>query len=560
MTMRLLSTWLLTLLTLASLAAVDTPTREQWAPVQAVLTKDQPEAESLLSAIVARYPRWADGYRELARLRLKHADSAAAEISARQALTLAPNDGDAQTLLVQALLAGGKREPAYAAADAPGDPRSPWAHYYAGDAALDAGEREHAEHHIGEARRRSGNRPPPEILLLSARLALWRSDYAAALEALTLATANKPDFYVGWYELGRVRVLLARQDPAHRAALLTDAEGNFITVVAARPDDDRPWLGLGQARLELGRDELVRGQRDAAVSWLTRAIEALGNAVARNPDNADAQLALGTAQLQLDRYADAAEHLARAQALGAHSRELLFNLALALQNSGHADAAGRILSQTEAVSLDEKLTSGVNAFQRGDLLLAVQLLSAALPALTTDHERTGATQRFIGHAYRALAARQTTPEATDAYRDLARDAYRNAGELRDSLAREHYLALESSRDANRAMAAASVYQGWQRWLSLSGWRVVLGNYGAWASGGDGVGGLWQRHPGHACAWGAVLALLVIGLIRSGVRRRPAGMAVRSATRRSTRDPRQPDPSRAIRHQRPDATGALDQRE
>ncbi len=520
--------------------AVDAPTRDEWSPVQALITAKDPTAEVRLAEVLRRYPRWPDGQRELARLQLAAGRPAEAAASARNALTLAAGDTVTQALLVQALAESGDTSGAIAAAEAASDTGG-WARFHAAQAAVTAGWSADAERLAKAALQRAGNRPPTEFWFLDSRVALLLDDPQRAERSLLRAVDTKADDWSAWYELGRVRLILAERDATRRVELLTQAEECLQRATINQPDIPAHWLAQGQ--VQLARGEAVSAPQrmdEARLSW-ERAVNSLQGAVARDADSADAVLLLGQTELRLERWVDAAKHLQQARTLGAQSRVLLYNLALALQNSGQIEAAAAVLGETQAESTAEKLTVGLNAYQAGNYLLAVQLLTAVAPTVAEDEERARAVDRYLGHAYRHLAEAESDGQNAESYREFAASAYRAAGDRGDHLARDFFLALETARNPGHAYRAGWTYLGWTRFLSLRGWGVVLGNYGAWATDDDGLAGMWAKHPPHLIVWVLFLLVPMILYVRAALRRGPRGpRPLPPPQRRITEVPREPD--------------------
>ena len=523
--------------------AVDAPTRDAWAPVQALITAKDPTAEASLTEILRRFPRWPDGLRELARLQLAAGKPAEAVASARNALTLAPGETVTQALLVQALAENGDTAGAIAAAEAASDAGG-WARFHAARAAVSAGQRADAERLAKAALQRAGNRPPAEFWFLDSRVALLLDDPQRAERSLLRAVDTKADDWSAWYELGRVRLILAERDATRRLELLTQAEECLQRATINQPDVAAHWLAQGQVQLARG-EAVASPQRmdEARLSW-ERAVNSLQGAVARDAQSADAVLLLGQAELRLERWADAAKHLQQARTLGAQSRVLLYNLALAMQNSGQIEAAAAVLGETQAESAAEKLTVGLNAYQAGNYLLAVQLLTAVAPMVAEDQERARAVDRYLGHAYRHLADAESDGKNAESYRDFAAAAYQTAGDRGDRLARDFFLALETARHPGHAYRAGWTYLGWTAFLSLRGWGAVVGNYGAWATDNDGLAGMWAKHPPHLIVWVLFLLAPMILYMRAALRGGPrVPRPLPAPRRRVTEAPRDPDRQR-----------------
>jgi hypothetical protein len=88
----------LLLIAIGGLAGADTPTNEEWQPVADAIAAGDADAEAKVQAVAVRFPRWADGWTELARVQLDAQHAEAALDSARKALALSPLHGEAPWL------------------------------------------------------------------------------------------------------------------------------------------------------------------------------------------------------------------------------------------------------------------------------------------------------------------------------------------------------------------------------------------------------------------------------------------------------------------------------
>lgn len=530
-------------------AAADAPTKEEWAPVAQAIAQEAATARPQIEALLRRYPGWADGWIEYARFELHAQRFAEAERHARKAHDLAKPHGEAAALLVQALSAQGRHDDALSAAEfyrenrshdrQPGN-RAGWVSFYAAQAALlsvPAGAtREQAQPVIARAdeflkaaKASAAAGTPAEFHVLDARLAVRKGDLAGAEKSLERATAIDAKQWDAWYELGRVRSVLAEQagNVVDRRTRLEAAETAFTTVVRALPDDWESWYGLGRAQAARGRLAAMEGG-DGVVA-LRDAVASLDEALKRKADHPEAWAALGEAQLRLDRFAEAVTSLEKARTLGAGDKALLFNLAMALEKAGRAEDATRILSQTTASTSAELVNKGMGSYRAKLYPAAIELLTQATrhPDLAGNDLQRAKIERWIGHIQRDWATaevpRPATAEERAARLAAAAEAYRRAGDLGDAVARRHFAAIESERSPADAYRAGWIVLRWNAFFSFSGLAMVAGNYGAARA--------WDNTL-HLAVWGVLggipLLLWVAGLLRR--KPVPADEARRASTR------------------------------
>jgi predicted Zn-dependent protease len=529
----------LLLLAAANAGAADAPTKDEWEPVKALIDADKPEAEQALAGLVQRFPQWPSGQRELAKQRWKHGEVAESLTNAEQALKLDPNEVEAACVQVQALGALGKPTDAYAALDAfTGKDKGGWLHYYGAKVALDAKDAAKAERMLKDAKEKAVNSAPPEFAFLEARLDQAKGDREAAKAALEAVVAANDKLYEGWYELGRVELELADDHPDQAKALVDSANSHFEHALRGRAEDPNTLYGVGYARYARAKLLLQDQDEDGGNAGLRDAIAVLDQAVAKQPDFALAHYVLGNVLVQLGRYADAIPHLRRAEELGVTDRAAQYNLALALEATGDRAAAEAILAKNQAVTPSEQIQVAMSAYHGHEFGLAAKLLEEVAPKLDGDSERQAAVWRFLGHALRQLAeqagkgvdgggdenAKAALAAKRDELLDGAAKAYAASGDLKDHRGQDHFLAMQTARGADLGYAAGWRYLGWKSYVSPSGWCAVVGNYGGWLSGGRGVGGAWERHPGHVITWGVLLGLPLLMFIVSFFRRGGAAPA------------------------------------
>ncbi len=518
----------------ARAAAADRPSSEQWAGVAQAISAQDAGAEDKVAAITASFPAWSEGFRALAQLQLKRKAYAETISSAGKALSLDKADSAAAACAVQALGALGRTDEAFALADQFSGAKDPqgWVSFHAAAAAQAAKNRAKAEHYLAAASARVQD-PPAEFSYLDARIAESAGDDKRANLSLIRATAANSRFWDAWYELGAVQARLADGAGDKAVEWLQKSEASFARVVKAQEKDFQSWQGLGSTQLKLS-NALKQDNPADSLSKAREAASSLDTSLSLKEDQRDAQLGLGQALLLTEEYERAIPHLERAVALGAQDRAVTMNLMLAYQKTGKTAKFEEAAHSLKAVSPSEKITMGMGLYHAGQSANAAELLASATGDLNrdSDRERLGAVYRILGHAHAdlaeqarsrlAAAAPEQKPElqaASDKELDAARDAYRNGGDLGDYPARHHFLALESQRSYAAGYDAGWQYLAWNSYVSPGGWAVVIGNYGGAITGGAGLGGMWNRHPMHAVAWGLAAGIPLLIVISSLFRRR-----------------------------------------
>jgi tetratricopeptide (TPR) repeat protein len=514
------------------LSAADAPTADEWTPVEAALNAGDAAAPAKLAALVAAHPQWADGLRTLAQVQLRQGDRANAAANARKALALAPADASAAAVAVQALAGNGQTAEAYAIADrftGAQDPQG-WVNFYAAAAALEADDRKKAGLYLALAMGRTKT-PPAEFSFLDARISEQAGDLPRAEAGLQRTVAANPRLWDAWYQLGVVQYRLADQGPGDRSDWLAKAEANFLKVTANVPKEALGWLGLGRAQLTLGQILLITNEDDGKAK-AREAVRSLRNALELRSDLRDAYLNLGVALLIGGNHQEAITQLLKARELGVTDRNLGFNLMLAYQQAGKTAEFEAEAQNVQATSVGERITLGMGFFKSGSFALAIQLLESALPGVADDRERSGQVHRFIGHAHAALAERARKhlaagtdvpgPPSAEVERELdaARDAWRKAGSFGDHTAQRFFMAQEAARSPLNGYEAGWQRLAWHSYLSLDGWMLVAGNYGGAITGGQGLAGMWARHPVHAGIWGALIGMPLLLAILGFCRRPP----------------------------------------
>lgn len=509
------ATLLLLLLLAPHAVAEDAPTADEWAPVQQAIATHAPDAGRRLRLLLRQHPRWADGYRELAKLALQAQAYPEALEHAVRALALDGDQVEAACVQVQALAALGRYSAIWPAIDAfTGTDKGGWLHFYGARAAWQANDVERADQLLHQARLRVPNSAPVDFYLLAARIDLQKKDFDGARTDLEQATDAQPDSAIAWYELGRIELAEAddASTPSDRAVELIDkANGHFEQAQHAGMASDPMLLyGLGYARYEQAK-HLLGQDEDRGMARLRDAVPVLQQATAAQPTFGLAHYVLGNVLVQLGDWHAARQQLEAARDLQVMDRPGYYNLALALEHDGEPAQANAILAAHRPETPNEQIQVAMHAYNEHDDALAASLFEPVVPQLSADPERQAAVLRFLGHARRNVAAHATGAEQQAAL-DGAAEAYGAAGDLHDHIAQEDYLALETERGAATGFPAAWRYVRWHNGMTLKGWTSWLGNYGRWLTGGAGIAGAWLRHPGQVVGWGIATGLpLLLGL-------------------------------------------------
>ncbi len=540
---------LLAIVLTTPLAAVEAPTQDEWAPVQQALRSNAADAATQLAAITTRYPTWVDGWVASARFELARGDHAKAWEHAYAALKLERGNGDAVALAMQALTTLGRSDDALkvgapllevASRDRLRDGRGGWIGYYTALAhlAMATPDLAAAAEAVRKAKARAGAVIPAEFHLLDARIAMRRGDPPQAEALLARAVTGDATMWDAWYELGRVRSLLAQNERLNSAkrTRLTEAIAAFTTVTTALPDDHEGWWGLAHARLELARLDEIEGAN--ATDNLRTAAVAATRATDRKADFGAAWATLGEAELRQERWSEAAAALEQARRHGVDDASVRGNLAIALQKTGRVTEAFDLGGDANAGAAD-LLTRGLSAHTAGHTALATNSLRAAADHedVTRNRELHGQVLRFLGHAWTKTAAQTQDPAAREEALDQAAAAYREAGQRGDLLARRHFAAVQTPRAPALAYDAGWTVVGWSA-FSLRGWALVAGNYGAsraWAN------------PLHYAIWGLLIGVPLLLWIKSLFHRggvpadqvrapRPPAGADKGSTERRARQP------------------------
>jgi tetratricopeptide (TPR) repeat protein len=536
-----------------AMPAVETPTREQWEPVKTALDSEQAGAEAQLDALLAKFPNWSDGHLVRAQRKAAQQDWAGTWDSAKKALTLDRTNAPAGAVGIQA-------KGQLAASDASLIPhiemiakyftdatdKDGWVAYQAAFAFTSLNQLDKAAIWLDTARTRLNKMPQPkEFLFLDGRIATLSKDLLRGEASFSRAVAADPAYWDAWYELGRVRLALGGKvvKAEDKRKLLADARDCFDRLTKQDPKDDEALTYLGRTELATGRVLEEAGELSAAENRYADASQALAAALRLKPDHLPTRLALGETESRRRRYAEALPYLQAAVDQGVTDRDVLFNLATALTNVGRAGDAQAILAKAGAKTGSELVTAGMSAYRAGNLAFAADLLTraAAMDDVTADPQIAGSSLRFAGHALRRQAEAVAMPtegpvaEATAKREKLLDDAaerYRAAGDLRDWAARRWYIGVQTERSPDLAYAAGWQQVSWGSGFTTDGWGLVIGNYGAAATGGKGLGGMWDRKPLHVIIWG-LLILLPVGLFTwSRLRSQPTddGKPPRGSTR------------------------------
>ncbi len=557
-------TRLLALLLLAAVCtageapAVKAPNAKEWKPVADAVAAGTADAVDRVKAITAAYPAWPDGHRTLAGILAQRGAWRDSYQAARTALKLAPNDAAAGEIAVLAAAQAGNYAVATAAARALAkiDAKGRIA-YQGAAAALAAGDATDAATLLAPAL--AAQPASAEFLVLDGRIAAAGGDHVRAERVLTQATGVRRDQADAWYLLGLERMELADRQPTDRGRWLAGAKEAFEKAVQLRPRDAEALTGFGKALLDLSAHVEATGAA-GRTDLLLQARGVLIRALAEKPDLVPALLFLGEVHLRGEAWTDAATVLQKAVDLGATSQDTLLLLVKAYGNAGDTAKASAIGKSISADSTGERIVLGMNAYRSGDHLLAAELLARAAGDSTQDQAQVASLWRWVGHARRraaerlALAASQAPDPARQGElrrqeaeaRDQARDAYRSAGDLGDLDARRWLVAAESVRDAAAANAAAGTALGWNA-FDPSSLLLWIGSYPEAATGGEGMGGWWRRHPIHVVVL-AVLTVIPLALfVWARLRPAPAPSAAAATSRPSSAPaPAKPTPKPATR--------------
>lgn len=507
---------LLTCLGLSAQAA-DAPTQEQWQPVLTAIQSGSPTARSELQRITAAFPGWIDGWVEAARFELGQGDAKQAWAHARKALGIERTNADAAAIAIQALVREGRaKDVATIAAPIVGKPqvdkladgRGGWVAYQAALAALALDDTEAAAGYLRQAKISAGATIPGEFHLIDALLAKQKGDLAQAEATLERAVAAEPRIFDAWYELGRVRSLLAQEErtDAGKRARYQAAITAFATCTTALSKDKESWYGQAVANLHLARLDLIAGGDGGAA--LRQATAAAEKAVQVDDRFASAWAVLGECHLRQERWDQAVTALERARALAHDTPAVRSNLAAALQKTGRGqEALALIAAGGDQLSAAELLAQGLSAYAAGNHVMATASLAAAAghDDVTGQDDVRAHILRYLGHAELAWAAADPDPIASEQHREAAATAYRQAGDLGDHLARRAYAAHQATREPIHGYRAGWATIGWYGFGSITGWKQVIGNYGAARA--------WEN-PLHLAVWGVLVVVPFLLWIKS----------------------------------------------
>ncbi len=514
---RVVVTWMCCL---AATWASDAPTQEQWQPVQSALAAKSADAGERLDAIIAKFPTWIDGHLARARLKLEGGDLVAAYASAYEALKIDGASIPAGRLAIQALGRRERYEAVYNIANrfTGYKDKDGWVNFDAASMAIAAKDLANAEKYLALAMQRAVTTTPKEFLFLEGRIALLAKDLERAEIAFQRAagsgasdTGDKyPD---ALFELGRV--IFARAGGYERQATRQDAyvraESCFRRLVALQPRDAEAQMYLGRILLAQGRDLIEANEVENGKERIRAGLPPLREALNFRPGLLPAQLALGEALLQLEMYVEGIPYLESARAQGVKDRDVLFNLAQAYSATGRKAEADAIFSMIPPRTANELVSTGMAAYRAGNFASAADMLrkAADMPELLGKTEVRASALRYSGHAQRKVAETVSAKAEVDARLDAAVECYRLAGEAGDHIARRWFLAVESARDPFRAYAAGWQYLAWKSYLAPAGWAVVVGNYGPYVTGGEGLTGMRDRHPVHVLVWTLLILVPIV---------------------------------------------------
>jgi len=513
------------------LMAAEGPPRRQWENIEQRLCRGDDSALPLVQRIQQHYPDWPGAALGLADYHLVRKEYKQALQWADEARGALPQNARPVAQILQALI-GLKRWDdcwtlfgTYRQLDTDGS-----LHHLAALGQLGAGNLSQAAKLSREALALASAQSKPGFLLTDARIAVLDNRLTDAERRLLEVCQLAPGEAACWYNLGLVRYQIHQQlggDYIHKA----HEDLQKAQELAATN---------GQVTLAAGLIAAQAGENQEARRCLDLAGRLLGSDPLPELAQAGVLLNLGVEQADRSLWQQATSLLGRLD-ISAAQRDVLINNRLAANIAvGEADEValrfpGMDGSQLAASNraLAAWITAHVLAQSEPERALTMTQQAIAdfttLAEGSTDPIRRPHYQRFLGHA-QVLAGelfrrQQRTDESVAAF-DQAADAYIAAAEAGDRMARRHYLAVASQRDAATAYAAGVYALRWGR-FDPSAWQCLLANYGASEA--------WMQ-PVHLGVWGIVLILsLVLALRRhkptpatrrpvSGYRRQPSGYA------------------------------------
>ncbi len=509
-------------------AKTDAPTRPEWEPVEEAIRQGSPEAVAMLARITERFPSWPDGFVKYATELEKRGDYEEGIAAARTAYELAPDRADAADLLLRLLnRAGRPAEGLEVLASWGGKPdREGWIHFHAAEAKLLLDEPTAAERLLDRAMTSRAKTPPPEFFFLKGRILSVKNDLIGAINNFSRGIKDEPGYADHWYKLGLLQRRLALRK--HDEKMLGEALTSFFKAAAHLPEEPQVIAALGQTRLDAGRYE--------------KAIEALTTAIrlARQqpPDAArfiaELQAGLGLALLKraeknndFATYNEAISHLDQAISAGLEDPAAINNRLAAVV--GAQRVAPSEEERQRLVAKAEQILSGDGAEHIAPLNMAMQyyasartnrdenparalqqgrqalrLMDTAAEDLAEDPGLRGRFHLYRGHILALIAECEDQEIGRE---DFAADmraacaSYRQAGDLRTYVGREHYLYRMNQIDDAAGYEAGWQYLRWHNFLTLRGWASLLGNYGGSSA--------W-RQPHHILIW-AILLVICLGL-------------------------------------------------
>jgi len=187
-----------------------------------------------------------------------------------------------------------------------------------------------------------------------------RHDYAFGLKVVELGLKNLPDSARLHYQRGLFLSLLdqfdqAREDFARARELAPGSETSFLAAAneelyAGNPEAAAKAARTGIAQgyenpilLTIFGEALIRSGARPGETAFTEAQIALEKAVAKNPRDPGAEVALGKVYVMSDRLAEAIAHLEKARELEPDNPSVYANLAHAYRRRGNAIEANEAL-------------------------------------------------------------------------------------------------------------------------------------------------------------------------------------------------------------------------
>ncbi len=519
--MNITRTLLLLCFPLAIILAASVPNESTWQPIERMLASDKAEAVPQAEQLCKQYPRWPQAHIALANyyyrkglLAQDNTESWYAKgiLAASSARKINSAKARPYELIVLGFLLEGKRlekgisfYERYKTQDKNGR-----LHMLGARCAMAAGRHDEAKEFLARAVKAAGNKITSSMLNLQAVLACQNGDWKTAAAKLERAL-GKVDERTAYPEV------LSELHYNRGIALwnldeLPEARLHFSTAIKKNPRNGNARFGFGIVALQMNDS--------------SAAIPALSEAQRLLPDNAEVAAALGAAHIletevkpELHHFEDARTALEQAQELGHRSAATTSNLLSAYVGTQATDRIGPIfesLGSTVITDSARAISRWHLAQLRADadpeqaLLDCNEAITSLTRARETGNIEINNATYFLGHMWSTKAdiLLQSFPENKEALavaQDNARDNYKTIADQGDLVARQHFLARESQRDAQHAYAAGWHAVSWNT-FSKQAWSLILGNYGA--------SGAWSQ-PLSLIVWGALILSSLFFALKKG---------------------------------------------